>query len=303
MAERFYSFKRYLQDNFGERVQRISLDAGFNCPNLDGTLSREGCTYCNNKAFARYAQSGVSLKKQIEESMAFYQQRLGVKKFIAYFQSFTNTHAALPALAEKYRVIKHYPQIVGLFISTRPDAVDAQKLKLIAEYKRDYLVWIEYGLQTTHNRILRSINRNHTYEDFLQALALTREYGINVGVHLILGLPSANGEDIREDARKIAGLDVQGVKFHVLHVLKDTRLEGLYRQRKVRILDPQDYVNIICDFLERVPPNLVVLRLVPGAFPDYLVEPWWINDKHRVLDGIRKEFERRGTYQGSGYQR
>ena len=163
MESRFYSFNDYLRGKFGERVHRINIDAGFTCPNLDGTLGNDGCIYCNNKGFSRYACQEISIEKQIEDSITFYEKKMGVKKFIAYFQAFTNTHAPAEVLRERYSIIKKYPQIVGLSISTRPDCVDRAKLDLIEDFTKDYLVWIEYGLQTTDNAILKAINRGHTF--------------------------------------------------------------------------------------------------------------------------------------------
>ncbi len=180
MNERFYSFNRYLREKFGEKVQRISLDAGFSCPNLDGTLSDNGCIYCNNQGFSPYSRSAKGVSEQIKESIDFYRKRRKINKFIAYFQAFSNTYADLKVLSHNYDIIKEFPQIVGLFIATRPDCVDEAKIKFIAGYKKQYLVWLEYGLQTTHNHILKAINRNHSYEDFLKALKLSRKYGLNV---------------------------------------------------------------------------------------------------------------------------
>lgn len=298
MEERFYSFNRYLREIFGERVQRISINAGFSCPNLDGKLSRQGCLYCSNQGFGVYAASAQPVEEQIEESIAFYAKRLGVKKFIVYFQSFTNTYADLGVLEKKYAIIKKYPQIVGLFIATRPDCVDRAKLELIAGYQKDYLVWIEYGLQTTHNRLLKAINRNHTYESFLAALALTREHKINVGVHLIFGLPGASFEDSLEDARRLRELDIQGFKFHILHVLQGTALSRIYETEKFKLLGWQEYINITCDFLEQIPASRVILRLVSDAAAAELIAPLWINNKSQVIEGIRNELKLRGTGQG-----
>ncbi|UCG35016.1 MAG: TIGR01212 family radical SAM protein [Candidatus Omnitrophota bacterium] len=298
MKDRFYSFNNYLKKMFGERIHRLSLDAGFSCPNLDATLSSQGCIYCNNRGFSRFAYTNSALESQIEESIEFYNQRYGVKKFIAYFQAFTNTYASLEELSKAYEVIKKYPEIVGLTISTRPDCVDEEKIKLISQYTKDYLVWIEYGLQTTHNHLLENINRNHTYEDFLKAFRLTRNYGINVGVHLILGLPSQNHNQILEDAKELASLDIQGIKFHVFHVLKDTPLEKMYEQKRVNLLDKEEYVKIVCDFLERIPRFFVILRLVSDASDKYLVAPSWINRKQEVIEAIKKELEKRETFQG-----
>lgn len=303
MNEPFYSFNTYLKSKFGERVHRISLNAGFSCPNIDGSLSSQGCLYCNNKGFGQYAQTAKTIEEQIEESIAYYAKKLKVRKFIAYFQSFSNTYDNAQALKKKYDLIKKFPDIVGLFISTRPDCIDEEKIKLIADYQERYLVWLEYGLQTTHNHLLKAINRNHTYENFLSTLVLTRKYGINVGVHMILGLPKASREDMLIDAERIAALDIQGVKFHALHVFKDTPLAQSYQRGKITLLNCQDYITIIVDFLECIPASMVVLRLVSTANPLYLLAPLWINDKAQIIEDIEKEFRRRGTRQGSRYKK
>ncbi|MBU0878930.1 MAG: TIGR01212 family radical SAM protein [Candidatus Omnitrophica bacterium] len=303
MKEKYFSFNAYLREKFGERVHRISIDAGFSCPNIDGILGKQGCIYCNNKGFGVYAKSGKTIEEQIEESIIFYRRRLGVKKFIAYFQSYTNTYAEPQELKEKYDLIRKFPQIIGLFISTRPDCIDEEKIRLISQYKKDYLVWIEYGLQTTHNRLLKIINRNHTYEDFIRALDLTRKYGVNVGVHLILGLPSSTDEEIIEDAQRLSMLDIQGIKFHILHVLKGTRLEEMYEQGGVNLLTREKYVKMVSSILSRIPPFFVVLRLVSSALPDYLVAPLWINRRSEVVEDIRKELEKRGTRQGCLFEK
>ncbi|MFH1771940.1 MAG: TIGR01212 family radical SAM protein [Candidatus Omnitrophota bacterium] len=298
MREKYYSFNHYLKEKFGQRVHRISIDAGFDCPNIDGTLSKDGCSYCNNKGFSVNTGKLKSIEDQIEEAIAFYPKRFKVQKFIAYFQPNTNTYADVETLREKYDIIKKYPQIIGLFISTRPDCVDDEKIKLLSSYAKKYLVWVEYGLQTTDDRLLIEINRNHTYEDFLSALNLTRRYGINVAAHLIFGLPGQNHEKIMEDARRLSNLDIQGIKFHILHVLKKTKLEGRYNKGGFKLLSEAEYVRLICDFLERLPSDLAVLRLVSTANPDYLIAPKWINNKHAVIDAINREFIRRGTCQG-----
>jgi radical SAM protein (TIGR01212 family) len=223
---------------------------------------------------------------------------MGINKFIAYFQAFSNTYADIETLRERYDTIRKFPNIVGLFISTRPDCIDKEKLSFIAQYLNDYLVWIEYGLQTTNNRILKQINRNHTYEDFINAYDLTRRYHINVGVHIILGFPSQQYEEMMQDAERLAPLDIQGVKFHVLHVLKDTPLEALYKDEKVQLLTKDEYVKIICDFLERIPVSFAILRLVSTALKDYLVAPHWINNKSMLKEEVNQELKRRGTQQG-----
>ena len=196
---------------------------------------------------------------------------------------------------------RKFPQIIGLFISTRPDCVDEEKLKLIAGYSKNYLVWMEYGLQTTQNRVLSLINRNHSYDDFLKAYVLTRKYGINVGVHLIFGLPGWEAQQSADDFKEISKLDIQGVKLHVLHVLRGTPLESEYQKGNLKLLGQAAYVKIVCDFLERIPAGWVILRLVSDAAHDYLIAPDWINHKSAVIEEIRQEFIRRNTFQGYYY--
>ncbi|MFA5270841.1 MAG: TIGR01212 family radical SAM protein [Candidatus Omnitrophota bacterium] len=297
MKEPYRSFNSYLREKFGERVHRISVDAGFSCPNLDGTLSKEGCIYCDNKAFSNFAERNIDLSEQIESSIRYYTQKIGVKKFILYFQSFTNTYADIKILEDRYDIAKKFPQVIGISISTRPDCIDEEKIKLISSYKKDYLIWIEYGLQTTDNDRLKVLNRKHTYEDFLSALELARKYDIDTGVHLILGLGQPF-ETIIEDAEKIASLDIQGVKFHVLHALKNTVLGKLYNEGKFHLFTEEEYISGICDFLERIPKNIVVLRLISNAHPDCLIAPSWINKKSEVITKIKKEFFKRGSRQG-----
>ncbi len=311
--KRYYSFNDYLREKFGERVHRISIDAGFSCPNLDGSLSKDGCIYCNNKAFSMhlrrnsddnlYNETGriEGIKEQIKSSIKFYKGKYKIKKFVAYFQSFSNTYADINTLKKTYDVIKEFPEFVGLFISTRPDCVDEEKLDLIESYKKyDNIktVWIEYGLQTTDNKILKSINRGHTYEDFLEALKLTKRCNIKVGVHLILGLPGQCYKDIMSDAVKIAKLPIDGIKFHVLHILRNTLLEKIYYEKKIKIFSDKEYVSTVCDFIERIPKNFVILRLISNSKKEYLISPQWINKKNEIITEIKQELERRDTFQG-----
>ena len=201
-------------------------------------------------------------------------------------------------LKKAYDVIKEFPDIVGLYISTRPDCIDKKRLDLIESYCKDYDVWLEYGLQSAHERTLKFINRGHTFHDFIKAVDLTAERNIKVGVHVILGLPGETKEDMLKTAEKIAKLPVSGIKFHMLHVLKDTRLEELYNEKRIKLLTFEEYVSVVCDFLEIINPKCVVFRLVSDAKDDYLIAPKWINRKSEVITAIRNEFKRRGTKQG-----
>lgn len=287
-----YPFSLYLKNTFGEKVQRISIDAGFTCPNIDGSLSDKGCIYCNNKAFSLYARENCDIKTQIREGIGYYKKR-EVNKFLAYFQAYTNTYGDLETLKKTYDNIREFKEIVGLIISTRPDCVDEEKIRFIAEYKNDYQVFIEYGLQTTHNHTLKAINRNHTYEDFLLALEITKKHQINVGVHIIIGLPGETYNEMMLTAERLANLPIDGIKFHCLHILKDTTCEEMYYQGKISLLNMDEYVKLVSSFLEKLPKNIVILRLVSNAHFEYLIAPKWINNKGLVISKINKEMERR----------
>jgi len=301
MREYFFSFNDYLRNKFGERVQRLSLNAGFGCPNRDGTIDAGGCIYCNEKGFSPFAGTRLSLDDQISRSMDYARRRYKAKKFIAYFQNATNTYAPPEDLKKAYDVIKKFPEIVGLYISTRPDCVDEEKLELIDSYSKDYDVWIEYGLQSVHDRTLKMINRGHVFHDFVEAVQMTSKKNIKAAAHIILGLPGETRDDILKTAGKLARMSVFGIKFHMLHVLRDTKLEDYYRQGRIRLLTFAEYVGLVCDFIERISPEHVIFRLVSDAKADFLVAPKWINGKSEVIKSVKNEFKKRGTRQGSRY--
>jgi radical SAM protein (TIGR01212 family) len=305
--ERYFSFNRYLRQIFGERVHRISIDAGFSCPNLDGSISDKGCIFCNNLAFVQqYYDNKVSqlenVRRQIQDAINFYSnsKRFKIKKFIAYFQSYTNTYADVEKLKSVYDVVKEFPQIVGISISTRPDCIDEEKLKLINSYTDKYLVWIEYGMQTSDDKILIWLNRGHSWNDFVNAVELTKKYPkINIGAHIIVGLPQ---QDIIKDAKEVGRLKLNGVKLHVLHILKNTYLEKLYNEGKIKILEENEYINEVCKFLENMPKDVVILRLVSSAKKELLLAPEWMNDKTKIILKINERLEQLNSYQGKIFQ-
>lgn len=304
MNERFYSFNRYLRDKFGQRVHRISLNAGFGCPNTDGTISDRGCIFCNNKAFSHFSRRpALSLKEQIVRSKQYARKRFKAKKFIAYFQSNSNTYGDTGSLAKRYNIVRKFSDIVGIAISTRPDCVDRDKLALIENLAKDYPVYLEYGLQTIHDKTLKLINRGHSFADFEKAIELTSGRGnINIGVHVILGLPGETKADMLATARALAAMPIWGIKFHALHVVKDTSLADIYAGNKLKLLSLEEYVDILVSFLELLPRNLVVLRLVSDAHGDLLIAPLWVNDKGRILKRVEEEFKARQTVQGALYE-
>ncbi|MCK4912638.1 MAG: TIGR01212 family radical SAM protein [Candidatus Omnitrophica bacterium] len=301
MDEYFYSFSRYLKDKFGQKVRRISLDAGFDCPNIDGAISSQGCVFCNNKSFSHFSRkSPLSLEEQIIQAKEYIRRRFKANKFIAYFQSNSNTYGDLNFLKKQYDVVRKFDDIVGIAISTRPDCIDEEKLSLIEDFAKDYEVYIEYGLQTIHDKTLKLINRGHTFSDFQRAVELTsKRSNINIGVHVILGLPGEVKSGMLETAKILAKMPIWGVKFHALHVVRDTLLAGMHEQTKLNLLSLDEYVDILVSFLELLPKNQVILRLVSDAHQDLLIAPSWVNDKGRALKMIEDEFRKRQTCQGA----
>lgn len=294
---RYYAFSRYLKERYGEPVRRISLNAGFPCPEREG----EGCIYCNESSFSEFDTAGIPLAEQVETAISVARKQFGARKFMAYFQSGTGTNATLDQLKKAYDVIRDHPGIVALSISTRPDCVDADKLDLIAEYLDRYEVWVEYGVQTSSDRALEAINRGHSFAQSERAIRMTAERGIKPAAHIILGLPGERTDDTVNTARRISELPVAGVKLHVLHVLRDTALEKQYRNGEINILSQDAYVASVCDFLENLKENCVILRIASDAKEEYLVAPRWMNSKAAVIYGIETELDRRGTCQGSAY--
>jgi len=304
MNEYFCAFSQYLIDKFSQKVHRISLDAGFNCPNIDGTINDQGCIFCNNKAFSHFSRSAtLSLEEQIVQAKEYVRKRFKVNKFIAYFQSHSNTHGDLDFLKKQYDVVRKFDDIVGIAISTRPDCIDGAKLSLIEDFAKDYQIYIEYGLQTIHDRTLKLVNRGHSFDDFKKAVELTSgRSNINIGVHVILGLPGEKKLDMLETARVLAKMPIWGVKFHALHIVKDTLLAKMHQQTNLNLLSLDEYVDLLVSFLELLPKNQVVLRLVSDAHRDLLIAPSWVNNKGRVLKKVEDEFRRRQSYQGALYE-
>lgn len=298
----YHSLNEYLRDIFGCRVQKIPIDAGFTCPNRDGTKSLRGCIYCNNYgsgtgAFAR----GISISEQVKAAKSSLGRRYGAKKFIAYFQSFSNTYAPVNLLESKYEEALNDPDIVGLAVGTRPDCVNKDILELLSMYKKKYMVWIEYGLQSAHDRTLDLINRGHSVADFVAAVNAAADVGIPVCAHIIIGLPGESKKEMIETALFLSRLRIQGLKIHLLYVVRGSQMENMLRRGEYRPLVKDEYVEIVCDILELLPPGLIIHRLTGDPRPEELVEPLWAREKTGILNDIGAELKKRGSYQGKRY--
>jgi radical SAM protein (TIGR01212 family) len=297
---RYYAFSRFLHERFGTKVYRVTVDGGFTCPNVDGSVAVGGCVYCDNRSFSpNRRQPRVPVREQVRRGIEILHRRYSrAQRFLAYFQAATNTYAPIEKLRRLYDEALDHPQIVGLAIGTRPDCVPEPVLELIEAYARTRYVCLELGLQTIHDRSFDWMNRGHHYPEFVDAVARCQGRGFDLCAHVILGLPDETHADMLATAQALAQLPVQAVKIHNLHVVRDTPLEAMYRAGTVRLFEQEEYVSVVCDFLERLPPSMVIQRLQGDAPPDYLVAPAWCLDKHGVLAAIQAELQRRGTWQG-----
>lgn len=297
--KRYHTLDYYYKNKFGSKVFKVSLNAGFSCPNLDGTKGTGGCIYCSKDGSGDYAGNPcIPIKKQFDEVLKIMKNKWDSNKYIAYFQARTNTYAPLPVLKEKYEAVLSLPNVIGLSIATRPDAISDECLDYLSELnKRTYLT-IELGLQTIHEKTSILINRCHTLECFTDMVKKLRERNINVVVHIINGLPFETKEMMLETVSYLNKLDIQGIKIHMLHMLKDTPLEKMYYEKPFPILTREEYVDIVCDQLEILRPEIVIHRITGDPKEDDLIEPQWLTKKFGVLNEIDKELKRRDTYQG-----
>jgi len=302
-SKRYTDYNSYLRGLFGERVQKIAVDAGLTCPNRNGTLSDQGCIYCNAKgsgtgAFAR----GMGIREQIEAGKLPMMKKYKARKFLAYFQSFTNTYTSVENMREMYDAAFSCEGVVGMAVGTRPDCVDEHKLDLIGSYAQTYLVWLEYGLQSVHDATLALINRGHTLKDFENAVAMTRGRGIQICAHVILGLPGETRDMMLDTARYLAGAGIDGVKIHLLYVIKGTPLDRLFLAGAYQPMTQTEYVETVCDFLELLPEQMVIQRITGDPHGTELRAPAWAGRYRETFNLIQQTLARRDTFQGKKYQ-
>jgi radical SAM protein (TIGR01212 family) len=299
MKPYYRTYRQYLKEQFPYRVYKVPIDAGFTCPNIDGTVAYGGCAYCDNKSFSPATRSAPRpVPEQVEDGIAFYRERFGAEKFIVYFQAFTNTHGPVERLRRLYDESLVSPDIVGLSIGTRPDCVPEEVLDLLAEYSDRRRLWVEYGLQSIHDETMNRLNRGHTYFQFEDAVRRTRRRGLPVCAHVILGLPGETPEMMMQTADAVAALEIDAVKIHHFYVARNTQMEKAHRTDAVPTLSLDRYVGLLCDFIERMPPGRVIERVMGELNPEYVVAPLWGKNKSEILRRIDSEFLRRGTAQG-----
>jgi radical SAM protein (TIGR01212 family) len=303
MGKRYNSFVGYFKRKYGERLQKIVLDAGFTCPNRDGRVGRGGCTYCDNAAFhPSYSTAGKSLHQQLDEGIEFHKVRYRTTEhYLAYFQSFSNTYAPLERLKALYEEALSHPDVVGIVIGTRPDCVDEEKLDYIASLAKDHVVIVEYGIESCYDSVLKRINRGHDFETARRAVHMTASRGIDVGAHFILGLPGETRDMMLDACALINELPLRSVKFHQLQIVKGTRMEKEYQDHPEDFerFPLDDYLEFFTDMLERLRPDLYIERFAGEVPPRFVNEtPWGLIRNVELLRLLDKKLEDRDTWQG-----
>jgi len=299
----YRDYNSYLREKFGCRVQKITLDAGLTCPNRDGTVGVDGCIYCNPKGSGTGASRFSGISEQVSTAKEKLARKYKAKKFIGYFQSFSNTYAPLPKLVALYREALEDPDVVGLSIGTRPDCVSDETLDFLEELSKNRLIWLEYGLQSAKDETLAFIRRGHDVRAFDKTLARTRARNIPVCVHVILGLPGETLADMLRTARFLAERDIQAVKVHLLYVIRGTALDALYRSGAYRCLTREEYAEAVGEFLALLPPHVIIQRLTGDPHPEELAAPSWAMEKQQNLKAIHNYMERNKLYQGKNWKK
>ena len=294
---RYYSLNEYLKEQFGDKVYKLALDIGCTCPNRDGTLDTRGCIFCHNGS-SHFAETGADLNTQIENAKNRVKSKTKTEKYIAYFQSFTNTYGDIDYLEKQFRIAIEREDVVALSIGTRPDCLPPEILEMLENLNKIKPVWIELGLQTSNEKSAEYVRRGYLNSVYEKAVKELKNRGITVVTHIIIGLPNETKEDILNTVDFSVKCGTDGVKLQLLHILKDTDLYEDYKKGKVKVLSLEEYTDILFSCIEKIPKNIVIHRITGDAPKSLLVEPKWSADKKMVLNTINKELEKRDIIQG-----
>ena len=305
MSEHYYSLNRYLRETFGEKVYKLALDGGMSCPNRDGTLGTQGCIFCSAGGSGDFAEGCcASVSEQLARAKARIRSKTGAEKFIAYFQSYTNTYAPVEYLEKRFTEAISEPSVVALSIGTRPDCLPDAVVALLARLNRRKPVWVELGLQTIHEDTARYIRRGYGLSVYEDALRRLKAAGITVIVHVILGLPGESRERMMATIDYLGGVHrPDGVKLQLLHILEGTDLAVDWRAGRVPVMEPGEYYELLCECIRRLPPDMVIHRLTGDGPKRILLAPQWTGDKKRVLNDLNRELENQHVRQGERYQK
>ncbi len=296
---RYNAYVDYIRQRFGGRVQKVSVDAGFTCPNRDGSKGYGGCTYCNNVSFVPpYCQPGMSIEEQVAAGVEYLTKRYKANKFIVYFQAYSNTYAPLEQLKSLYEQALRHPQVIGLAIGTRPDCIDESKLDYLESLAKAYFISIEYGLESIYDDTLKRLNRGHGFQEWARAVEMTANRGIEIATHIILGLPGESREQMLHTAEVISRYPIDFLKIHHLHLVRRTILAAQYLKNPFHLLGYREYIDLVIAFLERLNPAIKIQRLVGETHPRHLLGPIWGVRADVVQRHIEQELEKRNTFQG-----
>ena len=301
MQKRYRTWNEVLREKFHGKVFKVPIDAGFDCPNRDGTVAKGGCTFCTvsgsgDMIIAPEAPLKVQFKTEVD---AMHKKWPNAKQYLVYFQNFTNTHEKVEVIKERYEQVLNEDGIVGICIGTRPDCLPPETLEYLSELNKRFYLWVELGLQTTYEHTSDLINRAHSYETYVDAVKRLRQHNIHVCVHLINGLPGETPQMMLENVRRvICDSDIQSIKLHLLHLLRGTKMQKDYDEGRLKLMEKDEYVNVICNQLEIIPDSIIIQRITGDAPWDSLIGPMWSRNKWEVLNAIDEELERRNSYQG-----
>jgi len=297
IISRYNRFSDFLRSRYGARVHRVSVNAGFSCPNLDGTISTDGCIFCSNRAFGKN-DSSVPIEEQIQAGIASARKKYSAEKFILYFQSFSNTYGTPVQLKEKYGLALDYPEFVCLCVGTRPDCIDEERISILSSYQGKLDVWVELGLQSANDKTLETINRGHTFAAFVRSAKLLAARKIEVFAHVMIGLPGEGEREIIDTAKALSAQPITGVKIHPLHIVTGTRLEEMYNINEYSPMTRTDYIDLLIKFLEHLRKDIVIVRVTADVLGDMLAAPEWIKNKSGLLKALDDEMEKRNSFQG-----
>lgn len=303
--KRYRDYPAFFKTLFQERIQKLSIDGGFTCPNRDGTKGKGGCSFCNNHSFnPAYCRATFSVTRQIEEGKQFFAHKYAGQKYLAYFQAYSNTYAPLDVLRQKYEEALAQPDVVGLVIGTRPDAVDEEVLDYLAALAERCYVCIEYGVESANEEVLRGINRGHTFAEAEQAICMTAGRGIRIGAHLIFGLPGETRDSMLQGAIRLCNLPIDVLKLHQLQIIRDTPMAAEYKQdpSRFRLYSLEEYLDFVVDVIEHIRPDVYLERFVNQAPEEYLIAPKWGVKNFEFVAKLDKRLEEKDSWQGKKYR-
>ena len=301
----YRDYGSFVRNKFGERVQKISINVGFTCPNRDGSKGKGGCTYCNNQSFkADYCKPQTDIGEQLEKGIEFFSQKRKIKKFLAYFQSYTNTYAELELIKDLYLKALSHPGVIGLVIGTRPDCISEELIEFLSELAKKYFICLEFGVESTLDRTLEAVNRCHTFAETQKAYTMASNKGIFLGAHLILGLPGESRNEMLQHAAELSKLPIDFLKIHQLQVIKHTMMAKQYQSNpeEFNLFNIEDYLDLVASFICLLRPDIVLERFISESPPDLLIAPKWGLKNFEMVNLIEKKMTRENLWQGKFYR-